>query len=245
MTNLSFALRMCVIVLAIASSRAALAQAPNIPGIPQPQDTIVNGNNGYTNSDYIIPANGDYGGTSQDQGQLSAIRNGSNLIVEATQVLQAGQCTRPYYLELTLVGWPGKAGSITGQMIRCTTDELLNCPNPPGTPFYELPVTGSWYAIFGQPERRSVSIKVSITYQYQYWVQPPDCRRDPGKDEKRTDDLSLFPKPPPRPAPPPFFKDPLQNLQQNLQDKLSNWWNNGVQYTYDPDYTVQYTQHKK
>jgi hypothetical protein len=166
-----------------------------------------------------------------------AVRNGPYLIVVANSDL----CHRANFLDITLVGWPGMGGAVTGTMNRCTNEVLLPCPM---APTYEIPkVTGSWNAFPGKPNRNDVTISINVQYQQEYWVKPPDpCKKSTTPDQTETASLVLIPDPaPPPPPPPPPFQDPLTAAQQQLYQNLQKTINKGIkQWVTDPPYTVQY-----
>jgi hypothetical protein len=242
MRHVALAVRVGFIALAFSSPLAA--QAPSPPaarapaGIPNQTSVLVHG--------YEITTSSLYRGTSQKEGQVSAIRQNNLVSVQVT----ADVCGRGIYLDLTLAGWPenimyvhtptktsfGGQGKVTGTMKRCTNDLLIPCPEHPK---YEVQVTGTWSVVPSDyPVKRSLGLHLNLNFQEQLWNKPPDPCKDSGKRQSQWDDVSLSPlAPAPRPAPPGPFQDPLDTWQNQL---LQGKFYKAAKLIYDPPTIIQY-----
>jgi hypothetical protein len=237
MRHLARAARVGFIAVALSSPLAA--QAPSSPG---PQTSVsVHG--------FEITESSAYRGTSQKEGQVSAIRLNNTMLVQVS----ADVCNRGSYLDLTLAGWPqnivyvhtptktsfGGEGKVTGTMMRCTNDLLIPCPEHPS---YEVNVTGTWSAVPSDyPVKRSLGLHLNLKFQEQLWSKPPDPCKYSGKQRSNWDDLSLIPLPSaPPPSPPGPFKDPLDAVTNQIGQSIKSVYQKAVKEIYDPFYAPQY-----
>ncbi len=245
MRHPALAVRVSFIAVSLASLLAAQAQSPPAArapaGIPDQTSVLVHG--------YEITQGSLYGGTSQKEGQVTAIRENSIMAV----YVNPDVCARGIYLNLTLAGWPenivyvhtptktsfGGQGKVTGTMKRCTNDLLIPCPEHPS---YEINVTGTWRVVpLDHPVKRSLGLQLSLNFQEQLWIQPPDPCKDSGKRKPQWDGVSLIPlAPAPPPAPPGPFQDPLNTVTNQIGQSIQSVFHKAVKEIYDPFYAPQY-----
>ncbi len=244
MRHLAPAVRVSFIALALSSPLAA--QAPSPPaarapaGIPNQTSVLVHG--------YEITQSSAYRGTSQKEGQVSALRVGNLVSVQVA----ADVCGRGIYLDLTLAGWPenivyvktpsktsfGGQGNVTGTMKRCTNDLLIPCPEHQN---YEVKVTGTWTTVPSDyPVKRSLGLQLNLNFREQLWNKPPDPCKDSGKRQSNWDDVSLTPVPSAPPQPPSLFKDPLDAVTNQIEQSINSVFRKAVKEIYDPFYAPQY-----